>query len=1144
MTKILSIIKNEFYRFFTTPIAAVYLIAFLMLNGSFAIYFGHFFERGQAELSTMFAYQPWLYLLLLPGISMRLWSEEFKSKTIIQILTLPIPLSSLVWGKFLASWLFSLLALFLTFPFWITVNILGSPDNGIILFSYIGSLILAGAMLSISQTMSAISKSPIIALVTAVIVNLIFFLSGLEFVLSFFREIMPDSIVNMIASFSFLNHFTQITQGIIKLSDITYFILLIILFNTTTQLVINFKTNGSTPWLQSNSWTAHLIAFISLFGIFAGTILITDSKLSNIQYDATKEKLYTLSSSTKDIVKKISSPVIAKLFYSPILEQKNPNFREAYTQSLQLLKTIANVSPDKFQVQLLHPSSLNEAEDLAISYGLQPITLVDNNENAFFGIVFTDEIDNTQTIPFIALEKQNRLELEIVKSLYKLNLKKPKLGIITSLSLFAEELNGVATSEWKLVEKLKSLYNIKKITSASEIEEQELLLIIHPQDLSTEMQKAIKDFSYAGKGVALFLDSAAESPQLYAPAINKPQPSKDTFFENIWGFQFSQNAVIADLEKSTYVNTGKNNKTHISQDIIQFYINGQGLNKQNPITSHLQQLLIISGGALRPKNQTDISFIPLLQSTKNSVLMSANVARDAMHPDRIITYFKPDNTPKTFAAYIESKNAKKPFRIVVAGDTDFIYDTFWMTSKNIDNYTYDITITDNANFVLNALEYLQNINILSSVRNKSATQRPFTNLELKNRLYAQQYQLKVREIENKINETKLGIQEIWAKKDFEERENFTPDELTTISNIRKSLQNLRLELLKVKEEQYEHIKKLSNQIKFFNIYAIPLAILAIMGIILIRYKQKTPYKKITINRPLLILIISGLIIFSLGYTTNHYTMQKYSPKYLNEPLFKGLIKDINKIDQIELRGHNQNLIFYKKDGIWQLNDEPYLAVDQKRIRSFLSALIEATHFEKKSSKVAHLGKFGLLPIDNPDSAAVSVSLKDKDGTNIQQFYIGKYDIDIGRGTKAAYIRFPNKFQVWLAKIDLIDISLNKTDWTYSHAWDLRLGRFETLKNQDVNTLSYIARDLINTSFIDATKNLTNKEKISSITLDIEDEENITISLWKSQDKYYLSYTFPEKINQPDLAFFVNTATGIYYEISEDRAKTLKNVFRQ
>jgi len=207
MPKTWIVARNELYRYFISPLAYVYLIAFLLLNGSFAVYFGDFFNRGQADLSSMFAFQPWIYLIFIPGISMRLWAEEFRQQTIVQIMTLPVPAAAYVWGKFLASWLFCGLALLLTFPFWLTVNWLGNPDNGVILGGYLGSFLLAGCMLAISQTMSALTKNQVIALVLSVIANLLFFLSGVEYVLSFFRAFASQTFIEMIASFSFLTHF-------------------------------------------------------------------------------------------------------------------------------------------------------------------------------------------------------------------------------------------------------------------------------------------------------------------------------------------------------------------------------------------------------------------------------------------------------------------------------------------------------------------------------------------------------------------------------------------------------------------------------------------------------------------------------------------------------------------------------------------------------------------------------------------------------------------------------------------------------------------------------------------------------------------------------------------------------------------------
>ena len=149
MTNVMTIFRREFAGYFATPVAFIFIIIFLALAGSFTFYMGYFLERGNADLQTFFLFHPWLYLLLIPAVSMRLWAEERKQGTIELFLTLPISLTEAVLGKFLAAWAFVGLALALTFPMWITVNVLGPPDNGVIVASYIGSFVMAGAFLAI-----------------------------------------------------------------------------------------------------------------------------------------------------------------------------------------------------------------------------------------------------------------------------------------------------------------------------------------------------------------------------------------------------------------------------------------------------------------------------------------------------------------------------------------------------------------------------------------------------------------------------------------------------------------------------------------------------------------------------------------------------------------------------------------------------------------------------------------------------------------------------------------------------------------------------------------------------------------------------------------------------------------------------------
>lgn len=223
MHSVLTIFRREFLSYFSTPVAFVFIVVFLFLNGIFTFYMGSFFERNQADLIAFFQFHPFLYLALIPPLAMRLWAEERKTGSIELLMTLPITVGQAVVGKFLAAWLFTGVALALTFPIWVTVNYLGDPDNGVIFASYLGSFLMAGAYLAIGSCVSAMTKNQVIAFVVTAVICFLFVLSGFPLVLNFFHGWLPEVLVEAIASFSFLNRFNSISQGVIDLRDLIYF---------------------------------------------------------------------------------------------------------------------------------------------------------------------------------------------------------------------------------------------------------------------------------------------------------------------------------------------------------------------------------------------------------------------------------------------------------------------------------------------------------------------------------------------------------------------------------------------------------------------------------------------------------------------------------------------------------------------------------------------------------------------------------------------------------------------------------------------------------------------------------------------------------------------------------------------------------
>ena len=241
MSAILTVFRRELRSYFATPVAYVFIVIFLVLSSAFTFYLGNLYERGQADLMPFFTFHPWLYLFLVPAVSMRLWSEERKSGTIELLLTLPITMWQAVVGKFLAAWAFIGIALGLTFPLWITVNYLGDPDNGVIVASYLGSLLMAGAFLAIGSCISASTRNQIVAFILTVVVCFLLVMAGFPLVLDAFRAWAPQGLVDAIAGLSFLTHFASISKGVIDLRDVLYFALMIGFWLYASAIVIDIK---------------------------------------------------------------------------------------------------------------------------------------------------------------------------------------------------------------------------------------------------------------------------------------------------------------------------------------------------------------------------------------------------------------------------------------------------------------------------------------------------------------------------------------------------------------------------------------------------------------------------------------------------------------------------------------------------------------------------------------------------------------------------------------------------------------------------------------------------------------------------------------------------------------------------------------
>jgi len=236
--------RRELSAYFTTPMAYVFLAVFLLALGVFTWEASRFFDTGTADLAPFFVWHPWLYMIFLPALAMRLWADEWNSGTDELLMSLPVGLPGLVLGKLCAAWVLAGTALLLTFPMWISVNVLGSPDNTAIILTYFMSFLMAGAYLSIGAAVSALTGSQVTAFVASVVVAFVFTAAGWPLVLSGVADVFGTGVAEGVARFSFLSHFEAAQRGVLELRAVLFFLSVIALFASLNVIWASRRRHG------------------------------------------------------------------------------------------------------------------------------------------------------------------------------------------------------------------------------------------------------------------------------------------------------------------------------------------------------------------------------------------------------------------------------------------------------------------------------------------------------------------------------------------------------------------------------------------------------------------------------------------------------------------------------------------------------------------------------------------------------------------------------------------------------------------------------------------------------------------------------------------------------------------------------------
>jgi len=606
--------------------------------------------------------------------------------------------------------------------------------------------------------------------------------------------------------------------------------------------------------------------------------IVSNTSFKSMRLDLTENRLYTLSDGTRNILKSLEEPISLRFFLSQKLATSLPGISNYSVRVRELLEEYRRAAGGKIKLMIIDPEPFSEAEDSAEGYGLQGIPVNKSNTRFYFGLVGTNSTDDEDTIPFFSPNREEFLEYDLTKLVYQLvNPKQKVVGIMSTLPIQgAKDQNPLATNDsaWMIVDQIRKVFKIRTIaTDVKEIEDDiDILMLVHPKDLSDATLYAIDQFVLKGGKAIVFADPYSEAyqppsnPNNPFAAAQAPRNSDLKKLFDAWGIELVSEKVVGDLENAQRVQIRKGKRAMVVNYPIWMKLNAeQHFNKEDIVTGKLDNMVIASPGSLVKKDDAEIELIPLIESGEKAMQIGVDKLGLFAEPDSLERDFKaegkfvlaaritgkvktafPDGKPdsddeddggdeKTDSNHV--KESAESINLIIVADTDMLEDKYWVRVQRIFGQRISIPHAANATFVSNALDNLSGSNDLISVRNRGSFNRPFTKVEEIQRQAELRFRDKEKELQARLEETQQKINSLQTQKQKGNQFILSVEQQQEIASFREEKIKIRKELRNVQHELQKDIERLETQMKFFNIGAMPLLI-GMLGITLSVWSRK------------------------------------------------------------------------------------------------------------------------------------------------------------------------------------------------------------------------------------------------------------------------------------------------------------------
>ncbi len=625
-----------------------------------------------------------------------------------------------------------------------------------------------------------------------------------------------------------------------------------------------------------------IVALVSAAVLFVSINVIANHVLRSTRLDLTQQHLYTLSDASKKTLARIDEPITLRFYYSPRLGDEVPSYGVFAQRVREMLEEYTALANGKIKLEILDPEPFSPTEDRAVAFGLQGVPLDQGGEQVYFGLAATNSTDDQQIIPFFQPDRERFLEYDLTKLIHSLAFpKKTVVGLVTSLPLegdFMAALQGQPLEPYAIIDQMRQLYKVETLSTEFDKvpDDVDVLMIVHPQNLSEKTLYAIDQYVLKGGKALVFVDPNSETqaahPNRMAGPGTGPGASDMPKLFAAWGLEMDKGKVAGDLRYGRRVNAGTESRVEAVEYVAWLALKEGSLNQDDPITGDLSQINMATAGVLRPLPGAKTSFEPLITTSTDSEEIPVDKVQGLPDVAGLLNDFKPSGQRLTLAARItgpastafpdgppqpakdekdkkdkdappaaQIKAAAQPINVIVVADTDILDDRFWVQAQDFFGQRVIVPTAGNGDFVTNAIDVLSGGTDLIGLRTRGTSARPFEVVQQIQRAADARSEARERELEQQLKDTQAKIKALQGDAGPGGGGALAAEQSRTLENFRTQMLQIRAQLRQVQLDLRQDIDRLKAELEFFDIAFIPLLVglaAIILGIVRMQRRKR------------------------------------------------------------------------------------------------------------------------------------------------------------------------------------------------------------------------------------------------------------------------------------------------------------------